>query len=99
MSSLQAEKLVQEVHDVLGRQRDGSTRLGDATDAAPLLGGLRIGKADPEGAPDGDGECSATLPCSDDVASVHVPKACCCRLLRHERLNPASCLQVSICTT
>ena len=53
---------------MLGRQRDGFARLGSATDAAPLLGGLRIGKADPEGTPDGDGECPATFLCNVDMA-------------------------------
>jgi hypothetical protein len=48
---------------VLGRQRDASARLGPATDEAPQLGGLRIGKADPEGSPDGDGQLSAACCC------------------------------------
>lgn len=50
-----AERLVQAVHDVLGRTRDGTARLPGATDAAPLGGGLRIGKADDAG-PDADGQ-------------------------------------------
>lgn len=65
---------MQEVHEVLGRQRDGSARLGPATDAAPLLGGLRIGKADPEGTSDGDGERPAYFACNGDVASLGVTK-------------------------
>lgn len=64
----QAGRLVQEVHDVLGRQRNGSARLGPATDEAPLLGGLRIGKADPEGPPDGDGPSLAAGCCMCVIA-------------------------------
>ena len=92
---------MQEVHEVLGRQRDGSTRLGPATDAAPLLGGLRIGKADPEGTPDGDGECPTTcfFAMLTWPSSVDSLETCWCRLLCHEQLNPASSTQVSICTT
>jgi hypothetical protein len=45
----QADALIRDVHDVLGSTRDGSTRLDDATDVHPILGGLRIGKPDPEG--------------------------------------------------
>lgn len=44
-----AKRLVQTVHDVLGRTRDGSARLDGATDAEPLGGGLRIGKASETG--------------------------------------------------
>eukprot|EP00897_Mesotaenium_endlicherianum_P000453 jgi/Mesen1/10408/ME000081S09793 len=40
----QAEVLVEEVHNVLGRDREGKARLGSATDSEPLKGGLRIGK-------------------------------------------------------
>ena len=54
--ALQAELLVHEVHNTLGRSRDGSTRLGKATDEHPTLGGMRIGKPDPEGTSDGDGQ-------------------------------------------
>jgi hypothetical protein len=50
-----AERLVQSVHDVLGRTRDGQSRLPGASDREPLKGGLRIGKADEDG-PDGDGQ-------------------------------------------
>ncbi len=52
----QAEVLIKEVHDTLGKDRKGKSRLGAATDAHPLLGGLRIGKEYPEGHPDGDGQ-------------------------------------------
>ncbi|KAK8049238.1 hypothetical protein PG994_010968 [Apiospora phragmitis] len=50
-----AKRLVQTVHDTLGRTRDGSSRLSGASDTEPLKGGLRIGKVD-EGGPDGDGQ-------------------------------------------
>ncbi|OTA95746.1 hypothetical protein M434DRAFT_20134 [Hypoxylon sp. CO27-5] len=50
-----AKKLVDTVHSVLGRTRDGSSRLPGATDSEPLKGGLRIGKVDADG-PDGDGQ-------------------------------------------
>ncbi|KAF5023620.1 hypothetical protein F66182_4322 [Fusarium sp. NRRL 66182] len=50
-----AKHLVQTVHDVLGRTRDGSSRLPGATDQEPLKGGLRIGKEN-EGGSDGDGQ-------------------------------------------
>lgn len=50
-----AARLVQAVHDTLGRTRDGSSRLLGASDAVPLEGGLRIGKVD-EAGPDGDGQ-------------------------------------------
>ncbi|KAM6515879.1 hypothetical protein FALCPG4_014086 [Fusarium falciforme] len=50
-----ARRLVQTVHDVLGRTRDGSARLPGATDEEPLKGGLRIGKMDASGS-DGDGQ-------------------------------------------
>lgn len=50
-----AERLIQSVHDTLGRSRDGSRRLKGATDEDPLSGGLRIGKEDEEG-PDQDGQ-------------------------------------------
>ena len=39
-----AKRLVQTVHDVLGRTRDGTARLDGSTDKEPLKGGLRIGK-------------------------------------------------------
>jgi hypothetical protein len=51
-----ADSLIKNVHDVLGKDRSGRTRLGNATDEEPLKGGLRIGKSDPEGMPDGDGQ-------------------------------------------
>lgn len=50
-----ADRLVETVHGILGRKRDGRSRLRGATDANPLAGGLRIGKTDPHG-PDGDGQ-------------------------------------------
>jgi hypothetical protein len=50
-----AKRLVQRVHDILGRTRDGASRLPGASDENPLLGGLRIGKID-EGGSDGDGQ-------------------------------------------
>jgi hypothetical protein len=43
-----ALRLVDQVHDVLGRARDGSARLGEADDLHPTRGGLRIGKPLPE---------------------------------------------------
>ena len=48
-----AEALVADVHATLGRDREGKP-LGSAE--APLAGGLRIGKVDDEGHPDGDGQ-------------------------------------------
>jgi hypothetical protein len=48
-------RLVETVHDVLGRTRDGGARLPGATDENPLGGGLRIGKMDAHGA-DADGQ-------------------------------------------
>lgn len=50
-----ATRLVEAVHDIQGRTRDGKSRLPGATDKNPLGGGLRIGKADATG-PDGDGQ-------------------------------------------
>jgi hypothetical protein len=50
-----AERLVDAVHNVLGRTRDGAARLPGATDAEPLKGGLRIGKTEAHGS-DGDGQ-------------------------------------------
>lgn len=50
-----ARRLVETVHDVLGRTRDGRSRLPGATDEEPLKGGLRIGKMDERG-PDADGQ-------------------------------------------
>lgn len=50
-----ADRLIETVHDVLGRQRDGLSRLPGATDANPLGGGLRIGKTDDYGS-DADGQ-------------------------------------------
>lgn len=50
-----AKRLVQTVHEILGRTRDGRTRLPGATDTNPLGGGLRIGKMDDRG-PDADGQ-------------------------------------------
>lgn len=45
----QARTLVNKVHNTLGRARDGRARLHGASDAHPTRGGLRIGKAEPEG--------------------------------------------------
>ncbi|KAF3063646.1 putative l-ascorbic acid binding protein [Daldinia childiae] len=50
-----ARRLADKVHSVLGRTRDGTSRLRGATDEQPLKGGLRIGKLNAEG-PDGDGQ-------------------------------------------
>jgi hypothetical protein len=50
-----ARSLVTTVHDVLGRTRDGRSRLPRATEAEPLAGGLRIGKTEEHGR-DGDGQ-------------------------------------------
>ncbi|KAL2871150.1 uncharacterized protein BJX67DRAFT_377752 [Aspergillus lucknowensis] len=50
-----AARLIETVHETLGRTRDGSARLPGATDANPLGGGLRIGKLD-AGGRDGDGQ-------------------------------------------
>ncbi|KAI9934274.1 hypothetical protein MW887_005348 [Aspergillus wentii] len=50
-----AKRLVETVHSVLGRTRDGIARLPRATEKNPLGGGLRIGK-DEERGPDGDGQ-------------------------------------------
>lgn len=50
-----ARRLIETVHDVLGRTRDGKARLRGATEENPLGGGLRIGKMDERG-PDGDGQ-------------------------------------------
>ncbi|KAL1842404.1 hypothetical protein VTJ49DRAFT_5363 [Mycothermus thermophilus] len=50
-----AKRLVQTVHDTLGRTRDGTSRLPRATDEEPLKGGLRIGKLAATG-PDADGQ-------------------------------------------
>lgn len=50
-----ARRLVQTVHDVLGRTRDGQSRLPGATDDNPMGGGLRIGKIEEHGS-DGDGQ-------------------------------------------
>ena len=43
-----ALRLVDQVHVVLGRVRDGDARLGDADERHPTRGGLRIGKPLPE---------------------------------------------------
>ena len=52
---LLARRLIETVHDVLGRTRDGMSQLPGATEANPLGGGLRIGKTDEYG-PDCDGQ-------------------------------------------
>lgn len=49
-----ARRLIVSVHDVLGKTRDGESRLPGATAQEPLKGGLRIGKEKASGA-DGDG--------------------------------------------
>ncbi|KAJ5945505.1 hypothetical protein N7454_002344 [Penicillium verhagenii] len=50
-----ARRLIETVHDVLGRARDGLSRLPGATESNPLGGGLRIGKENEHG-PDCDGQ-------------------------------------------
>lgn len=50
-----AKKLVQAVHDIQGRTRDGRSRLSGASEENPLGGGLRIGKMEDSG-PDEDGQ-------------------------------------------
>jgi hypothetical protein len=52
----QADALVLNVHDTLGKDRTLKNRLDGATDDQPTKGGLRIGKEDPEGTSDGDGQ-------------------------------------------
>jgi len=66
----QADALIEDVHNTLGRERIDSTssssssssssnlpkRLGESTDDHPLRGGLRIGKVHSEGHSDGDGQ-------------------------------------------
>lgn len=56
-----ARRLVDTVHNILGRTRDGSSRLPPATDAEPLKGGLRIGKIQGSGS-DCDGQVTGALP-------------------------------------
>ncbi|RDX43099.1 hypothetical protein OH76DRAFT_1488099 [Lentinus brumalis] len=51
-----AARLVETVHNTLGRTRDLTQRLPGASDAHPLAGGLRIGKEDEEDDPSGDGD-------------------------------------------
>jgi len=51
-----ADVLINDVHDVLGKDRAGRARLGNATNERPTLGGLRIGKEKEEGMDDGDGQ-------------------------------------------
>jgi len=51
-----ADALIRDVHDVLGKDRKGLKRLGNATDDHPTRCGLRIGKVEEEGAEDGDGQ-------------------------------------------
>ncbi|KAJ5690954.1 hypothetical protein N7488_011689 [Penicillium malachiteum] len=50
-----ARRLIETVHDILGRTRDGTARLPGATESNPLGGGLRIGKTDEHGS-DCDGQ-------------------------------------------
>jgi len=62
----QADALIKNVHNILGRQRGGSRlglgssshqpRLSGSSDEHPTKGGLRIGKIHPEEHPDGDGQ-------------------------------------------
>ena len=52
---IRASRLVETVHNVLGRTRDGSSWLPGASEQNPVGGGLRIGKED-EGGSDGDGQ-------------------------------------------
>lgn len=56
LCGFQADTLINDVHNTLGRERDSDRRLGQASDGSPLLGGLRIGKPDPESQPNGDGQ-------------------------------------------
>ena len=50
-----AKRLIQTVHNILGRTRDAKSKLPGATDEYPLNGGLRIGKIDEAGS-NGDGQ-------------------------------------------
>jgi hypothetical protein len=52
----QAEILIEDVHNILGKDRKGRKRLGAATDEHPTVSGLRIGKEADEGDSDGDGQ-------------------------------------------
>lgn len=55
----QAAALIYAVHNTLGRERPGGRHcqwLGGASEAHPCAGGLRIGKIEPEGHSDGDGQ-------------------------------------------
>eukprot|EP00898_Chlorokybus_atmophyticus_P005463 jgi/Chlat1/5918/Chrsp4S00498 len=52
----QADAVVRDVHDVLGKRRDGRGRIDGASEEKPTAGGLRIGKEDDESEPDGDGQ-------------------------------------------
>lgn len=52
---IMAERLVEVVHDVLGKTRDGISRLPGASEENVVGGGLRIGKEE-EGGMDGDGQ-------------------------------------------
>ncbi|EYE94338.1 uncharacterized protein EURHEDRAFT_378221 [Aspergillus ruber CBS 135680] len=52
---IMAERLVEVVHDVLGKTRDGISRLPGANEENVVGGGLRIGKEE-EGGMDGDGQ-------------------------------------------
>jgi len=52
----QADALIRDVHNTLGKNRKLTARLGPSTDDHPLRGGLRIGKEHEEGHPDGDGQ-------------------------------------------
>jgi hypothetical protein len=50
-----ADRLIETVHEVLGRDRDSNSRLPGATESNPLGGGLRIGKTEISGS-DADGQ-------------------------------------------
>jgi len=52
----QADALIRDVHETLGKDRKLKNRLGSSDDEHPLRGGLRIGKEHEEGHPDGDGQ-------------------------------------------
>lgn len=51
-----AKRLVDAVHGINGKTRDGFAHLPSATESEPLKGGLRIGKVDDEDSSDGDGD-------------------------------------------
>jgi hypothetical protein len=67
----QADALVNNVHDVLGRERNGKKRLGTATDEYPTRGGLRIGKVEDEGSYDGDGRKYLFIFCLRSILQIN----------------------------